>query len=545
MNIATKVTLVVLVLAGLLLFGAAQTALQLHEQTGVDAISQQGRVLAGALRLAAEQDLANHGRLGTLVDLVGRQAGQRLVFYDASGRAVAPVPTDEDPSPHARIRNLIIAGQAKDIVIGSGELATYIHRTPIHGRSGRAVGAMELTISVAATWQRSAQLKGGLMVVGILLLLFALAFGAYAHRAIGRPIAQLMEGMEAVIHGDLTHALPLDRNDEVGRIAYQFNEMTGRLRAALDEIQDNAETKLRLESSLRRSEKLATIGQLSAEIAHELGTPLNVIGGRARALRRKAQSPQDVVKNAEIINAQVTRITKIIQQVLDLSRAPTRHHEATDLRKLIKEAVSFLTPQAEQAKVRVIFNAPKDLPLVDGNADALQQVALNLMLNGIQAMPKGGALRVELEVSHRRKGGLDLAPPQSFVAIVVEDSGVGIPEAQRSQVFDPFFTTKARGEGTGLGLTVVVGIVKEHDGWVEISDGAKGGCVFRVFLPLGTGSGEDKGQRTSRRGVGPGDNERSGVARLPAAPIVRTLTGPTMPSPDPDARTEPKDDGEP
>jgi len=305
--------------------------------------------------------------------------------------------------------------------------------------------------------------------------------------------------MDAVIRGDLTHTIPLDRNDEIGRIAYRFNEMTARLRAAQDEIQSNADAKLQLESSLRRSEKLATIGQLSAEIAHEVGTPLNVIGGRAHTLKRKAERPAEVRKNAEIIAAQVTRITKIIQQVLDMARAPVRRREAVNLLRLVDDAVAFLEYQITQSGVVVVRDYQPNTPTIEAEPDGVQQVVLNLLLNALQAMPAGGELRLRVEATHRRKGGLDLAPPQSYLALMVQDAGVGIPEEDRARVFDPFFTTKAKGGGTGLGLTVVHGIVKEHDGWIEVDGPEEGGTVFRVFFPLEAGEGAEIVEREQRQ----------------------------------------------
>ena len=120
-----------------------------------------------------------------------------------------------------------------------------------------------------------------------------------------------------------------------------------------------------------------------------------------------------------------------------------------------------------------------------GDEDGLQQVFINLILNAVQSMSEGGELEISSEVTHRRKGGLDLAPPEQFVSVAISDTGVGIPTELREQIFEPFYSTKDRGEGTGLGLTVVYGIVKEHDGWIEVEHGEQNGTTFRVHLPTG------------------------------------------------------------
>ena len=327
------------------------------------------------------------------------------------------------------------------------------------------------------------ELDQELLATGGLFLLFALLVGLFSRRTIGKPIDQLMHGMDQVIRGDLTVALPLDRSDEIGRIAYRFNEMTAQLRDAQDQVQHSAQAQIRLEQRLRQSEKLATIGQLAAEIAHEVGTPLNVIGGRARSLQRKADRPEDVAKNAQIIADQAARITKIIQQMLDLSRKRTPDKTRVELVRCVDAALTLLEYQIKQGSIRMDNRLRRDLPQVIGDADALQQVFINLLLNAIQAMPDGGVLTLTCDVAMRRKEGLEVAAPQRFVAVAVGDTGRGIPVEQRGQIFEPFYSTKAKGEGTGLGLTVVHGIVKDHDGWIDIDHPDEGGTTFRVHLP--------------------------------------------------------------
>jgi two-component system cell cycle sensor histidine kinase/response regulator CckA len=135
--------------------------------------------------------------------------------------------------------------------------------------------------------------------------------------------------------------------------------------------------------------------------------------------------------------------------------------------------------------VVVVRELAADLPLVVGDPDGLQQVVLNLLLNAIQAMPQGGRLTIRGAGEHRRKGGLDLAPPQHYAVITIEDTGEGIDADARAKIFDPFYSTKS--DGTGLGLTVVHGIVKQHDGWIEVDAAQPRGTAFRVYLPADVG----------------------------------------------------------
>ncbi|HEY7372930.1 MAG TPA: ATP-binding protein [Polyangia bacterium] len=319
-----------------------------------------------------------------------------------------------------------------------------------------------------------------LVVVGVALVVwFAL------RQTVVRPLRRLVEGIDAVAKGDLSRVILAARDDEIGSIAGRFNAMTGSLREAREEGERAASARLTLEERLRHAEKLATIGQMAAEIAHELGTPLNVIGGRARAIGKKAGDAAEVAKNAGIIGGEVARITKIIHQVLDFSRPRGPTLTRVRLRAVVGEALAFVGETVRRLGITVNLGAAgaPEPPEVPGDPDQIQQVCLNLITNAIHAMPNGGTLRITTETVVRRKGGLDLAPPAEYVVLAIADTGKGIPAADRDKIFEPFFTTKDAGQGTGLGLAVSHGIVKDHDGWIEVDSPESGGAVFCVFLP--------------------------------------------------------------
>jgi signal transduction histidine kinase len=305
-----------------------------------------------------------------------------------------------------------------------------------------------------------------------------------------KPLRRLLEGIDAVSKGDLSRVIFAARDDEIGTIAGRFNDMTGSLREAREEGERGAEARLALEARLRQSEKLATIGQMAAEIAHEVGTPLNVIGGRARAITKKidkapgdGELSADVKKNAGIIAGEVERITRIIRQVLDFSRKRGPTLTRVHLGGVVAEALEFLSETIRRQGIALDVRTMPAPPEVPGDPDQIQQVCLNLLTNAVHAMPAGGTLHVATECVVRRKGGLDLAEPAEYAVLVISDSGPGIPSADRDKIFEPFFTTKDEGQGTGLGLAVSLGIVKDHDGWIEVDSPPGGGAVFRVFLP--------------------------------------------------------------
>jgi signal transduction histidine kinase len=318
----------------------------------------------------------------------------------------------------------------------------------------------------------------------IFVVTFALAVYVMLMRRVADPLRRMVDAIDAVATGDLSRAVLPERDDEIGRLAARFNAMMNYLREAREKEARATAARVATEAHLRHAEKLATIGQMAAEIAHEVGTPLNVIGGRARSLGRRASEPAEVEKNATIISTQVDRITKIISQVLDYSRKNRPTTSEVDIEKTVRETLEFLEQNLKQHHVEVDLTCEPELRPIPGDADELQQVCMNLIMNAIQAMPKGGSLAITLEYVIRRKEGLDLAPPSPYLMMAFADTGPGVPQADRARIFDAFFTTKDKGEGSGLGLPVSHGIVRDHDGWMEVGDRAGGGAVFRVYLPL-------------------------------------------------------------
>ena len=210
-----------------------------------------------------------------------------------------------------------------------------------------------------------------------------------------------------------------------------------------------------------------------------------MIADRARSIRRKATDPDAVEKNAAIVAEQTARITRIIQRLLDFTRRKVGAigKGEVNLNELSLTTMELLAGQFSAAKVRTRLDRAEGLPRVAGDSDRLQQVLINLLLNAVQAMPEGGALAVETRAVKRTRPGLESNAEQAFVTFSVRDTGVGVPNEIREKIFDPFYTTKDGQGGTGLGLAVCSGIVKEHDGWIDIEANAEGGTIFRVYLP--------------------------------------------------------------
>ncbi len=232
---------------------------------------------------------------------------------------------------------------------------------------------------------------------------------------------------------------------------------------------------------LRHAERLNVIGVLAAGVAHELGTPLNVIAGTAELLEAEPVE-HDVVRRAcATILRQTEKISAIITHLLAFGRRGTGATEVVDLDRVASAATELLGATARQRRTK-IAHEPASQPVRVRAADSqVEQVISNLVLNAIQAMPTGGTVHVKTGVATRR--GAD-AIEREFGAVTIADEGIGIAARDLSKIFDPFFTTKGVGEGTGLGLSVSYGIVQDHGGSIEVASEQGHGTTFTVLLPL-------------------------------------------------------------
>jgi two-component system, NtrC family, sensor kinase len=217
------------------------------------------------------------------------------------------------------------------------------------------------------------------------------------------------------------------------------------------------------------------VGRLAAGIAHELGTPLNVIGGRVKMLRRGKVQPPVVDEYLAIIAEQAERMTSIIRQVMDFARRREPKVAAADLQACALAIRRLVLPIAQKRRVEVVISSSEPV-LALGDAVQLEQVMSNLVVNAIHACAEGG--RVEISCGLRDDGGTRRA----FVR--VQDDGHGMDEATKERIFEPFFTTKDVGQGTGLGLSVAHGIIQEHGGSIEVESTPERGSRFSVFLPM-------------------------------------------------------------
>jgi signal transduction histidine kinase len=442
---------------------------------------------AAGLETPLDQALAYRAPSESQLRELARASGGWKVTVVPRARASELPSVELSAEQLRRIRTLLDVPQ---LSFADVEGEQFYYAVPLRLSSAReeerlVMGMIELSRSADILGTTSDDLGRALLLVLLIVAVTTISVAAVASRFVSRPITKLLRGIDDVAKGDLSHVILSEHDDEIGAIATRFNEMTFSLRESRGETQRQNEAKLALEQRLGQTEKLATIGQLAAEIAHEVGTPLNVIAGRARSIQKKAKDPDVVEKNAAIVAEQTARITRIIQRLLDFTRRKVGSPEqaAVNLNELVLTTMELLAGQFSNAKVKTRLERAEGLPKIAGDKDRLQQVLINLLLNAVQAMPEGGKLRVETKATKRTRPGLESSPEQEFVQLAVTDTGVGIPADIKDKIFDPFYTTKEGQGGTGLGLAVVSGIVKEHDGWIDVEDVEGGGTAFRVYLP--------------------------------------------------------------
>ncbi len=321
------------------------------------------------------------------------------------------------------------------------------------------------------------------MVISLITTAFVTGLIAvFGQRVIGRPILALREKARRVGAGDLGGPLRLERDDELGELAAELNAMCERLATARDTVEAQHRANLETQEQLRHADRLRTVGLLASGLAHELGTPLNVVLARAGLLADGDATRDEVVEGATVIAEQTRRMTRMIRQLLDFARHKRAEKAPGDLAATVERCASMMRATARQSGVAVdVRLAGEQRALFD--ADQIQQVLMNLVMNAIQAMPDGGALRLEV-------GAVDLAPPadvggarRRWCFVAVDDEGVGIAPENSARVFEPFFTTKDVGAGTGLGLSISYAIARDHGGWIAHAPRAPRGSRFTLFIP--------------------------------------------------------------
>ncbi len=317
-------------------------------------------------------------------------------------------------------------------------------------------------------------------VIVVLCLIASLTLGGWL---VGRPIHKLVDKARRIARRDFSGAVDIGRKDELGDLAAEMNVMSDALSEALLKITTETEARIKAVDQLRHAERLATVGRLAAGLAHELGTPLSIVSGHAQMIAGHEVSGEHIDTSAKAIDREADRMGRIVRQLLDFARRKGPEGTTCDAVEVGRRCVALFGPMADHNHVAtsVEHSSPTLRVVIDD--DNLQHVVTNLVANAVQAMPGGGTLRVVL--SRASAAAREGHPAGEHVRVDVIDTGGGIAPDVLPHIFEPFFTTKQPGEGTGLGLAVVYGIVDDHRGWIVV-DTSERGTTFSVFLAEAT-----------------------------------------------------------
>ncbi|MCU0253117.1 MAG: ATP-binding protein [Acidobacteria bacterium] len=362
-----------------------------------------------------------------------------------------------------------------------------------HPASAPVLGVLDVVVSLDRVDREIASARARSVLISLALMVLAGGAGfVLVRRTVGRPVHELIDATRAMTADDLGRAVEVRGRDELGELAAAFNGMRERLRAALEDLNelnrtlegrvDERTRELRVAyEGMARSDRLASLGQLSASVAHEINNPLagvlnyamlmeriltpdGIPPGRAEEFRRYLQTAAQ----------ETARVGRIVTSLLSFARQSTPQRAPHDLEDLVRSTVPLVAHRLELQGTALVQDFRERLPVLSCDGSQLRQVILNLVLNAAEALRSGGAITVR-----GRRG-----PRAGTLTLEVDDDGPGIPPEILGRVFDPFFTTKAEGGGTGLGLPVVFGIVSAHGGSIELTNRPGGGARATVVLPL-------------------------------------------------------------
>ena len=440
-----------------------------------------------------------HARTSAELLTTGQALAPVVAEVDAvEGRARALEVLERADGEHARIqlhcRQLDTSGDGQGppldatqrAALGRGETVT------VESEASHRIYAYVPVRATGTALEVSEQLRPRSQVVGHVILSRLLEGGIAVVMAaglailaamwmVGAPMRALANHARAIGLGDFSRRIKPHRDDEIGELGIEMNAMCERLEQAQQRIAVEADAKLKAMDQVRHADRMSTVGTLAAGMAHELGTPLGVIGGRARMIATAPGVSLEVAQYARVISGQVERMTTIMRGLLGFARRAPATKANTNLRDLVKRILELLAPFATKQDVALALDEDAEAVWASVDASQVEQAMANIVVNAIQSMNEPGTVRVHVERVRAVAPGESSA--REFARISVKDSGTGIPPEDLPRIFEPFFTTKQVGGGTGLGLSVTYGIVHEHGGFIDVQSTVDVGTTIALHLP--------------------------------------------------------------
>jgi two-component system, NtrC family, sensor kinase len=490
-RLGVSAALVIAAVVGLSTYLQARIVARAVEAEALDA--------AAAIALGVSADLGEHRTAPSTSDLVDLLADYRKavpavqsITITAAAPTTIVASTDTTAPPRALSLGERAATRGELVTYADGPVGLHFVAVPLE-RQHQRYGAVVVAVGMEALLRVQRQSRqAALVFAAAAILLLALGLDLLARRFVHRPLAAVLRTMTRASAGDLAARAPRVRADEIGTVAEGLNGMldrmagfnetlraeveraTAELRAANRELVEAAQRLFAARRELARSQRLALAGQMAASVAHQVGTPLNVISGYVQMLRAKQPDGSPDGERLRTIQDQIARVTAIVQSLLDQTRRPALALRPLAPGEMVEGLAELVRPSLVGRRIDLGLEVAPRLPAVGVDRVQLEQALLNLVTNAIDAMPDGGRL------------SLAARQDEDGVAFVVKDSGVGIPPDHLARVFDPLYTTKPPGKGTGLGLPILREIVEAHGGTVRLESRPGEGTTAVVRLPPAT-----------------------------------------------------------
>jgi two-component system NtrC family sensor kinase len=356
----------------------------------------------------------------------------------------------------------------------------------VHSPNQRVLGILVSDFSLAAADKNMKDQAVHTTVYALIFMcIISIVLYVILRKFVLKPVSTLSNALGHVAQGNLGRTVTATSADEIGLLVNTFNDMTQELKTARERMEDWTESLKRevakktdalkkYQDKLVQAEKLAALGRLTADLAHEIRNPLTAIGGFARRLYKGAESEKEK-ERAEVIISEVHRLEKILKEVLTFSRDARSHLGKHHLDEFVYDVVNMYEYICIEQSVSVEVMIEKNLPPVLIDKDQVKQALTNLITNALDVMPRGGTLKI-------MAGNEDLNDVR-YVFLKVSDTGQGIDEDNLSRIFEPFYTTKKTGHGTGLGLSITRKIVEEHGGFIKAERNPGEGSTFSLYFP--------------------------------------------------------------
>jgi len=491
MRISTKLTLSLTTIGLLVFIGYGLYLLSVEQQDLTRVVSQQTQMLGKSLQIAIENALRDK-QLEDIEELLKGleqiETDLKIRVYDQQGKAFPETAHTFHTDDFLNQLQQALRKGTSDQFYYPVQNPEYISLLlPLQNEDGEKIGNLVFVRSLKEMRRDLDTTRRDLIISSVAFIsITAPLCTVIGLIYIGWPMKRLINGMSRIKAGNFA-PLPLkNQQDEMGVLLAAFNDMAAELENARQKLKEEAQSRSHVQTALQDADKLITIGQLSAGLAHEIGSPLQILKGRAEHLLLCSEHPDEVVRHAKILVSQTERITRIVQQLLKFTRRRPAQLTRIDLQKPIHAVLNLLEYEAHRKLVELKFQTAPNLPMVYADSDSIQQIVLNLMTNALSAIDSGGQILITIEPGVDSPDTDKNQPPKT-VCVSVSDNGCGMSPDVLKHLFEPFFTTRHEQGGVGLGLAVARSLVTLHNGTIKAESSPDQGSTITITLPIEEG----------------------------------------------------------